>query len=266
MFKIRNSNKKKLLVLAIILVIIAGGYLNRAYSHIYGVLGAADLRPANGQGTYLIGGTNLIEGVNQINNMATTSLIYVALGDSLTAGVGTDSYQEILPYLLAEKFAAGEKTIVLKNHSVPGAETADVVTDLLSTAINDNPDIVTLLIGVNDIHNKVSAAKFTENYEEILNRLQRGTRAKIYVINLPFLGSDKLMLPPYQSLFDARTREFNEIIKGLADKYSVQYIDLYTPTVELFKRSGDHYSKDLFHPSAGGYKLWADIIYDRINN
>lgn len=266
MFKIRNSNKKKLLVLAIILVIIAAAYLNRAYSHIYGVLGAADLKPANGQGTYLMGETNLIEGVNPINNMATTSLIYVALGDSLTAGVGTDSYQEILPYLLAEKFSAGgDKQVVLKNHSVSGAETADVITNLLSTAINDNPDIVTLLIGVNDIHNKVSVAKFAENYEEILNRLQRGTKAKIYVINLPFIGSDKLMLPPYQALFDERTREFNEVIRGLAAKYSTKYIDLYSPTVNLFKRSGDHYSQDLFHPSATGYKVWSDIIYDRIN-
>jgi len=246
-------------------VIIAAAYLNRAYSHIYGALGAADLKPANGQETYLIGEANLIDGVNPINNMATTSLIYVALGDSLTAGAGTARYQEILPYLLAEEFAAGDETIVLKNHSVSGAETADVIANLLSTAVDDNPDIVTLLIGVNDIHNKVSAVKFAENYEEILSRLQQGTKAKIYVINLPFIGSDKLMLPPYQALFDERTREFNEIIKDLAVKYSIKYIDLYSPTVDLFKRSGDHYSKDLFHPSALGYKVWADIIYDRIN-
>ena len=253
MSKIHSSNKKKIIILAIILVIIAGVYLNRAYSNIYGILGAANLKPADGRGTY------------SINNMATTSLVYAALGDSLSAGVGTDNYQEVLPYLLAEKFAGGDKTVILKNYSISGMKTAGIIASFLPAAINNSPDIITLLIGVNDIHDKVSVAKFAENYEEILRRLRQGTRAEIYVINIPFIGADSLMLPPYQSLFDGRTREFNEIIKDLAAKYSVKYIDLYTPTVDLFKRSGDHYSSDLFHPSAAGYKLWAEIIYDNIN-
>lgn len=257
----RGANKRKWLILAIILVIAAGIYLNRAYSHIYGVIGDANLRAVDGQETYII------------NDMATSTLkkaasrlVYSALGDSLTAGAGVASRPEMLPYLLAEKFSGGDKTVILKNHSFPGIETSDIITSFLPAALADNPDIITLLIGVNDIHNKVSAAEFAANYEEIIKSLKQGTKAKIYIINIPFIGSDKLMLPPYQSLFDARTREFNKIIKSLTDKYSVKYIDLYSPTVDLFKRSGDHYSQDLFHPSASGYKLWADIIYDNINN
>lgn len=260
MFKIQNLYNKKFLIFTAILVIALAVYLNRAYAHIYGVLGAAELKLVAGQE------------IHMINNMATSSnnaiagsLVYAALGDSLSAGVGTEDYKEILPYLLAEKFSDGKKSATLKNHSVPGVETIGVITYLLPEAINDNPDIVTVLIGVNDIHNKVSADVFAKNYEEILSRLTKETKATVYAISIPFIGASSLMLPPYQALFDARTRQFNVIIKNLAAKYSVKYIDLYTPTVELFKRPGSHYSKDLFHPSASGYKLWADTIYDNIN-
>lgn len=255
-----TKNKRKFIIIVIVLIFFAAAiYLNRAYSHIYSTIGTAGLTPVDNSAQYFIGAAN------QIKNMEITNIVYSALGDSLTAGAGVDDYKESLSYILAEKLSGGEKTVILNNHSLPGVETAGIIADYLEPAISDDPDLVTVLIGANDIHNKVSVKKFTENYEEILSRLKKETKAEIYVINIPFIGADSLMLPPYQALFVARTKQFNKIIKELADKYSVTYIDLYTPTVELFKHSGDHYSRDLFHPSAVGYKLWADIIYDHIN-
>lgn len=251
-----NHNLRKILILVAIILILLGVYLNRAYSHIYGVLGEANLKPVEVNETYLI---------NNMNGLATTTLTYAALGDSLTAGVGTDTYEEVWPYLLAQKLTGDSRQVLLNNHSIPGAMASDVIDKLLPEAIKENPGLVTLLIGANDIHNEVSAKEFRQNYEEILSRLKQETKAAIYVINIPFIGSEELMFPPYQRVFEMRTKEFNSIIKDLAEKYSVQYIDLYGPTVDLFKKSGDHYSKDLFHPSASGYKLWADIIYDHIN-
>jgi lysophospholipase L1-like esterase len=237
----------------IFLAVIAGIYLNRAYTHIYDIIGAADLPSVNQRESYIIN-----------NNMNSSNIVYVALGDSLSSGVGTDRVGDSFPYLLAKKMSgAGE--IILHNRAIPGEETASLISDLLPLAVDDKPDVVTLLIGVNDIHNFTSARDFQENYNKILERLTKETTAKIYVINIPFLGADTLMLPPYQAAFDLRTKEFNSIIKELAAKYSINYVDLYTPTVSQFKKSGDHYSVDLFHPSAAGYKIWADIIYAGFN-
>jgi lysophospholipase L1-like esterase len=251
-----SPKKKKIVLITIFLIItVIAVYLNRSYAHIYTKIGVAGLKfPEQGE-------------LYMINDGLTTdkNIIYTALGDSLTAGVGTDSPEETLPYLLAQDLGQDDKRVILSNLAVPGARTSDIIGIFLSKAIEDRPDVVTLLIGVNDIHNHVSAAQFRKNYEEILIRLSKETKATIYAVNIPFIGGSDIMLPPYQYFFDSRVKEFNEIIKELANQYAVQYIDLYSPSVNLFKKSGAHYSRDSFHPSAAGYKIWADIIYAGIN-
>jgi len=237
------------LILVAILVLII--YINRSYSHIYKTIDSAGLKSPDRVQIYLI-----------TNNMtATKTLTYVALGDSLSAGVGADKYEESFPYLLGQYLAGNDYQITLKNHSLPGAKTADLLAELLPAAIKDNPDIITLLVGVNDVHGGVSNQEFADNYEQILKRLTVETKAGIYIINLPRLGANNLLLPPHNYRFDSRTQEFNKIIQELAAKYQIKYIDLYTYTHSLFRKPGAHYASDLFHPSAEGYKIWADLIY-----
>ena len=254
-----ENNRKTILIIAIIILLGLAIYLNRSYAHIYNKIGAANLKSPDQTETYLIAN-------NYMNNPA--NFTYDALGDSLTAGVGTDNYNQAYPYLLAQSLTRsinGGGNIILTDRAAPGMRTSELLATAVPIAIADNPDIITLLIGVNDIHDHVSPADFQKNYEEILSRLSSETKAKIYVINIPLLGADELLWPPYNFYFDARTRQFNRIIAELAATYDVNYIDLYAPTANLFKKAGEHYSADLFHPSASGYKIWADIIYAGIN-
>ncbi len=240
----------------IFLLIIVALYFNRSYAHIYNKIDEANLKSSdNGQSYFIVN-----------NNAASSSLTYVALGDSLTAGVGVNDYEDSYPYLLAQYFAGNSYRINLQSRSYPGLKTADLVKDYLPEAIDDNPDVATLLIGVNDIHGQISAKEFGRNYEEILKRLTSETEAKVYAINIPLLGSRNLLLPPHNWFLNFKTRQFNKIIKKLTDKYSVKYIDLYTPTEKFFRENGSHYAADFFHPSAEGYKIWADLIYADINN
>lgn len=220
---------------------------------------------------YRIGQGNLIAPAHHIsysiNDQATGAKIkYIALGDSLTFGVGAKKYEEIYPYLLAQKMSANGENIILENFSVPGAKTKDLIDVFLTPAINAEPDVITVLIGVNDIHNHIGLSQFQKNYQYILERLTNETKAKIYLINIPLIGSDTVILPPLDYYFSTQTDNYNKVIKDLAAKYQVSYIDLNSPTKNLLKRDGAHYSVDSFHPSALGYKLWAQIIYDSFNN
>jgi len=247
----------KIVYLAIIvLLVVVGIYLNRSYAYIYNGIGNAGLRSPDIKHTYMITG---------VNKSKAAPILYLALGDSLTAGVGAADFQQSYPYLVTEKLAANGLVVTLKDFAISGAKTSELISDQLVNAIASKPNVVTLLIGVNDIHGNVSKATFERNYGEILKQLNQNTSAKIYAISIPYIGSNTLFLPPYRLYFNHQTKEFNQVIKKLAADYQAHYIDIYTPTVNLFMKSGPQYSVDSFHPSAEGYKLWAGIIYDSLS-
>lgn len=246
--------KRTIFYYSLILLIILAIYLYTANAFIYYRIGHGNLSMPSRQNSYSLG-----------SQAAESKIKYAALGDSLTSGVGAAKYEESYPYLLAEKLSEKNQKVTLVNFSQPGAQTKDLIDIYLSPAIASNPDVITLMIGVNDIHNHISQAQFRSNYQYILERLTKETKAKIYLINIPRIGSETVILPPLNYYFDKETDDYNQIIKDLADNYQVKYIDLNSEIKDLFKNDGIHYSVDSFHPSAIGYQLWAQIIYDRLN-
>src|SRR5680860_367827 len=229
------------------------GYLILANFSIYYRINQADLITPDSKYAYTIGG----------DRTNSTSMVYAALGDSLTSGVGVDKYERSFPYLLALKLSQQKQAqIDLRTFAYPGARTADFIENLLGPAIAAKPDIVTLLIGTNDIHGNVGIDQFRANYDHILGRLTKETQAKIYLISIPYIGSDELMLPPLNYYFQRQARVYNEIIISLAEKYDLRYIDINNPTFTQSQKNEGYYSRDLFHPSSEGYRLWAQIIYD----
>lgn len=246
--------KKSTYWIVAVIILVIGAYLYLSHAYIYHFIKVSGLGPSDRQHSYTMG-----------NNLSTKKIIYASLGDSLTAGVGVDKYEESYPYLLAEKFAGSDKEITLKNFGIPGARTEDLINYQLAQAIAEKPDIITILIGTNDIHGNVGETKFKKNYQYILDKLTKETKAKIYTINIPYIGSNTLILPPYNFYFDHEITKYNKIIQYLAENYNVKYIDLATPTSAMLKKNGPYYAADKFHPSAEGYKLWSQIIYDDIN-
>jgi lysophospholipase L1-like esterase len=242
---------KKLLILGMIIIVISIIYMNRSYAHIYNKIEETNLKSTDMQQIYNLG------------NKSEKSLLYVAMGDSLTAGVGIDNFEKSYPYQVAQNISEKGNNVTLNIQARPGAKSVDIINSFLDSTIKLQPDIVTLFVGVNDVHGNISKEEFRNNYEIILNRLTKETKAKIYVINLPYLGAKNLILPPYDYYFKNRTEEFNEIIKKLSEDYELRYIDLYT----LYPKFSfeNFYSEDLFHPSDIGYKLWSEIIYAGFN-
>ncbi|MDD2680850.1 MAG: SGNH/GDSL hydrolase family protein [Patescibacteria group bacterium] len=245
---------KKINYLMLILAILLG-YLYLSHTLIYYRIHSAHLQATNNKYSY-----------DLISNPADENiLIYAAVGDSLTAGVGTSFYEESYPYLLANKISAEGKNIIHENFSYPGARTENIVNDFLNPIIEAQPNIITLLIGTNDIHGKVNVKQFEENYEFILKELSSKTNAKIYLLSIPHIGSNTLILPPYNYYFNYKENQFNRVIYALGLKYEVQYINLTDPTTKSLKSNGVYYAADSFHPSALGYADWANIIYANIN-
>ncbi len=241
------------LILALIVIALAI-YFNRSYAHIYDTITMVNLTAPEHETGYALG-----------NVFKAKDTIYVALGDSLTAGVGLEQYEDSYPYLVANKLTAQFEGVTLVPLASPGARTIDLGTGLLDQAIKAQPKIVTILIGINDVHGSVSLGEFSKNYEHLLNRLTQETSATIYTISIPYIGDKTLIHWPYSTYFNWRIKQFNQEIKNLATRYQVQYLDLYTPAFADFQNMSPNYAADHFHPSAVGYTIWANLIYDHLH-
>jgi len=191
-------------------------------------------------------------------------LSYIALGDSLSAGVGSDDPTKTFTYIYASNLSHTYGQVTLTNLALPGGTTTDVINSQLPETINKNPDYITLLIGTNDMHNKRTLKGFYENYYYILSELLSKTDAQITVLNIPYLGSSKVVYPPFSILLNWRTKQYNKIIENvindIGDKNRIKFIDLYKNTYSLSKSELNYYSADEFHPSGKAYVIWGNLI------
>ena len=234
-------------LLILILVLIAGGiYLNRAYAHIYSKFDSMTMPAAE---------------VIQIDPMDTKK--YVALGDSLTAGMGASNLENSLPELIVSRFKSKGINYSITNLAVPGAVSSDVVDKQLLPAVEQSASLATVFIGTNDVHNFVSEKVFIDNLQAIVSQLKASGRTNVVVINLPYLGTDSLVLPPYNWYFDFQLGNFNNDINGVCAKEQVQCLDLHAYSQKAFTDKS-FYSADEFHPSDKGYQAWANFIADNI--
>ncbi len=190
-----------------------------------------------------------------------TTSIYVALGDSLTAGVGANRLQETFPYIVAAQLASKTGGAVeVHNLGAPGATAKNVVDGQLAPAVALQPQYVTLLIGINDIHNFVSVNTYQANMDAILAKLQT-TGARVVVASIPNIGVPYLVSTPYSQYFAYKIKQYNSVLEALCQKYSCAYANITGATAQFTKAM---YAEDLFHPSGEGYALWSDIISNQL--
>lgn len=229
---------KKILVIFFII----GIYLSVTYGYFYNFLGQKRLLPPVHETKNIIGDKSDIQ-----------TIVYVALGDSLTEGTGASDYKSSFPYLLSRKLSA-KAQVELFNLARAGATSEDVVINQLPKVLSLKPDLITLLIGTNDIHNLVPLKDFESNYRTIAAALKK-SGAKVHLLSIPYLGSDKIIYFPYKFALEERTKQFNGVIKKVSIDYGFKYLDLYA-----IEKSANFYSSDEFHPSDNGYRQWTEVI------
>lgn len=190
---------------------------------------------------------------------------YVAIGDSLTAGAGASAVKQSLPAQLAEKISVEDGVPVnVINLGMPGATSFDILGNKLADVSTYNPDLITVFIGTNDIHNFVPIDQFKKNLNQTILDLKASSKAKIYLIELPYIGANDLILPPYDLYFKLQIQRYNQALAEVAKLNDVKLIELYDGSKLKLNSESDMYSLDRFHPSDKGYELWANLIYDQL--
>lgn len=179
----------------------------------------------------------------------------VMLGDSLAAGVGSDSRYETIGGILAVGVAAlAGRRVRLTNVAVSGAE-ASWLDEQVSRALAavPAPDCAVISIGGNDVTHRIDRAFSVRHLEHAVRRL-REAGSEVVVGTCPDLGTIEPLAQPLRLLVRHWARD-------LAAAQTVAVVEAGGRTVSLGDLLGPHFaampeemfSADRFHPSPAGY-------------
>src|SRR5438270_690142 len=174
---------------------------------------------------------------------------YLALGDSFTIGTGTTPDLSF-PAMLARRWRERDIECDLRNSAVNGFTTDDLIREELPLLETYAPDLVTVLIGANDIVAGSSEGRYRAQLRRIHERITAVVpRARRYALPQP----DWSVAPASVAFGDpadvARTIErFNEIAREEAMRAGGTYVDLF-PLMREQMRAGMT-APDRLHPSA----------------
>lgn len=151
------------------------------------------------------------------------------------------------------------------NKGIGGHTTQDLKERWDDDTIRHQPDWLSMLIGINDLHRylfnpdpavKVSPVQFRENYDWLLSRVKSETPARVVLLE-----------PFYISLSSADTNR--RIVLDLLPEYiqvvhdmSAKHDTLLVPMHEIYQqhltlRDADHFCPEPVHPNRGGHLVMA---------
>ena len=190
---------------------------------------------------------------------------FVALGDSITVGIGDPAPVRSArgrswrgwAALLAE----GLPEPRLHNLATPGAQAAQVERDQLPRALELRPDVASVIIGINDtLRAGFDPRRVARAGEHTVGAL-RSAGAEVLTMRLPDPGL-MLGLPDALSRpLARRIHAVNAVMDDLAERFGTLVFDAAGDPETYDRRM---WSVDRLHPSERGHRLIAGRFHDRL--
>ena len=193
------------------------------------------------------------------------SIRYLALGDSYTIGTGLKEEAQNFPSLLARKLTEERGVeVVLVNLGVNGYTTMDLIREELPVARSARPELVSILIGANDIVQGSDEATYRARLAQIYDAVKAlGVPVeRILAISIP----DFSPLPgaaPFGSPAHLRARidAFNDIARAEAASRGFVYADITTISREV-NHGNDWLASDGLHPGPAQHRAFAGHLWE----
>ena len=174
----------------------------------------------------------------EVPNLDSAGRTIVCFGDSLTAGVGRGDAPSY-PDHLADRLG-----VVVVNAGVPG-DTAGLALRRIDGVLAEDPWLVVVVLGGNDILRRVPIEATESAMNEIVERLlEAGVVPLLIEVRGPF------------------GRRWARLFDRLEDTYGVPVIRDVLPRLLLDAR----YKSDAIHLNAAGYELLAEAVAERIES
>ncbi|HEX2470881.1 MAG TPA: SGNH/GDSL hydrolase family protein [Candidatus Limnocylindrales bacterium] len=184
---------------------------------------------------------------------------YVALGDSYTIGTSVPAEDRFPDQLVRALPDVGLELVA--NLGVNGYTTADLIRDELPALVGLTPELVSLLIGVNDVVQGVPTVTYEANLVEILDVLEaRLPVDRIVTVSIP----DYTVTPAGADYGDPADQHdgivaANTVMARLARERGITFVDIF----DLSLRATEDralVADDGLHPSGAQYALWVERI------
>jgi lysophospholipase L1-like esterase len=191
---------------------------------------------------------------------------YLALGDSYTIGTGVLPGEAFPALLVRFLEAATGNRVDVRNPAVNGYTTEDLIEHELRHLEGFRPDLVTLLIGVNDMVQRVPMARYRENLARIHDAIAAlaPPATAVVGVSIPdfsYTPAASLFGEPAAILEETRLR--NAAARDLTEARGWRFIDIVDAS-----RSGiglvGWLAADGLHPGARQHATWAERIWTEI--
>ena len=151
---------------------------------------------------------------------------------------------------------------VYSNRGISGNRIVDLYAQI-NGIHNDKPDVLSILIGVNDVWHKqhgngVDTAKFEMVYTLLLDEIyEKNPNVKIMLLE-PFVVKACATEATYED-FRSDVESKAAVVKKLAEKYNIPFIPLQEDFDRLYNPENPGYwLRDGVHPTPAGHTLIAD--------
>lgn len=183
----------------------------------------------------------------------TPPVSFVMMGDSTAAGFAVVDGQQTPGSLLASSIAAAaDRPVRMRNVAVVGATSQDLPAQL--TAVREQPaDLAVILIGANDVINRLRPAEAVRHLTEVVDELTSAGTA-VVVGTCPDLGTVRPIGWPLRHVARRASRQLaaaQTIAVVEAGGRTVSLSDLLTDV--FWDNPQQMFGPDQFHPSEHGY-------------
>ena len=191
---------------------------------------------------------------------------YLALGDSYTIGEGVptnENWPNLLIQQLNEEGAHFQQPKII---ATTGWRTDELQEAIKDSELDEDYDLVSLLIGVNNQYQKKPIEQYKKEFEELLQtaiaKSKRG-HLSTFVVSIPDYGVTEFAKSKNLENVGKALVEYNTIAAQIAAKYEVPFYNI-TPVSINCEADETMFVEDLLHPSSKQYQLWVDVFYENV--
>ena len=183
---------------------------------------------------------------------------FLALGDSYTIGESVDEkdrWSIQLISLMKNEFNITKHEIIART----GWTTAELIDVVEAKKLNEQYDMVSLLIGVNNQYRGQSLDTYRVEFRQLLNistKLSKNDPKKVIVLSVPDWGKTPFAQGKERDNIATEIDAFNLVAKEECTKMNIIFIDI----TEITRKNIDSsmFASDGLHYSGEMHRLWAN--------